>query len=102
MQSEKVKKSDGRKLARGVVIGGVGSIIAMDIAELCFDALDPMATTIVKAYDGRTEDVMSGAQVAPDYKKMLKDEEKKKNVWKRIVRVILLALTTYLVLVYLL
>ena len=100
MSSDKAKKSEGQRMVKGIVLGGMSGVIAVDFAELCFDALDPVAAAVVKASGGANP--VMGASVALDAKKLQKDEEKKKNVWKRIVRIIILGLTAYLVLTYLL
>lgn len=97
--NDKARKSDARRMVKGIVLGGMSSVIAVDFAELCFEALDPMASAVVRGSSSTA--AAGGASVIPDPKKLQKDEEKKKNVWKRIVRILILGLTAYLVLTYL-
>lgn len=130
-------------LIEGICIGGLSSVISVDLAELLFAGLDPVVKKCVKLFpqppktpdsppsllytatdhgDGRFPD---GSQVssvdAPPSTRILtqvetvqkaKDEiekqqriEKeaklrKRNLWKRLVRVLILAGLAYLIITY--
>ena len=83
-----------------VVLGGITGIVAMDISELCFFALDQCALP-------EKPKVQLGANVTNDYmdaKRVLKEEkefeqlqERKRDAWKRGIRVVVMALVAYLV-----
>jgi hypothetical protein len=121
------KTRANKRMLEGVVLGGLCSVIAMDMAEVTFHLLDPFAKRCYK-YFVPTEALAStpvAAQVhvmselspsttslAPadtvdkmnvDKTNVDKEKEKKKthrNLMKRVIRIILLLLAVYLVASY--
>jgi hypothetical protein len=104
------------KLAKGIMLGGFGSIIAVDLAELCFCALDPITSKGIEIYDSKVRGVQpkmgsavgssgvpsgtmshSGAPFGAEEEK----EKNRKNIWKRVFRITLLLLVAFIALSFL-
>lgn len=111
--SDDHKTRTNKRMLEGVVLGGMCSVIAMDLAEVTLHFLDPVAKKCHKYLSGNKEDESKAAQVhmmmestpinQPIASAVDKEKEKKKqrrNIMKRVLRVLLLSLAVYLVASY--
>lgn len=109
------KKNPGYKLAKGILLGGLGSVIALDIANLCFITIDPLASSFMSKYDryvhnkpGTTPSsfpakgsTFIGASSMEEDKKMEEEELRRKHMWMLSFRILILAVFLYFALSYL-
>lgn len=60
MMATDSKDKGKSKIAKGIVIGGLCSVVAIDFAELCFHALDPVAESISNKLTPSPNSIPSG------------------------------------------
>ncbi len=92
-------KSKGYKLAKGIMLGGFGSIIAVDLAELCFCALDPVTSKGIEYYDIKVKGVAPRVGASSQSEEEI--EKNRKNIWKRVFRITLLLIIAFLAFTFL-
>ena len=118
MKQSSKDKHHGLQLAEGVILGGFTSIIALDVAQLCYYALDPVAHSCVSylappnasgaaatatnaaeltAVPSEHVPYLAVSKLIQEEKKKDKEDEKRRDVWKRVIRIILLVALGYLI-----
>lgn len=103
------------RLLNGIAVGGLASVMALDIAEIVGHGLDP----VVKYLDMNTtkNNKITGAQIEPkqqlppinsnsvdkqakEIQKQKLAKEKRRNIIRRVIRVLLIAAFAYLLVMY--
>lgn len=94
------------RLIPKVILGGITGIVAMDMSELCFYALDacvPERPKIqVKSANVVNNEFLEAKKVLKEVKQAEQAEDKKRDVWKRSIRIIVMALIAYMVVLFML
>uniref|UniRef100_A0A6C0BMT8 Uncharacterized protein n=1 Tax=viral metagenome TaxID=1070528 RepID=A0A6C0BMT8_9ZZZZ len=98
------------KLIKGIAVGGLCSIISVDVSEIVFSCLDPVVKYCTKP--GRTKVTGGNVASAPfqnqastDRRRREKEKKKKRQrqmLYKRILRILLFTGIAYLMVAYLL
>lgn len=118
-------KTGTHKLAKGIVLGGLTSVIAMEMSNLAFVALRPVVKKGLKYCKVPLPPKEDGSEIPPPPPGGRKEQlyvyddsqakvpvvgtvvtkakakrKKQKDTWVRVVRLLLLILATYLMVVY--